>query len=437
VVVTDHHEVPFEEKEGERIYLLPRADAVVDPKQPGCGYPFKQICGAVVAFKLVQTLFDRIGNGQSNQGKYHAIMDELLSFAALATVCDVMELRDENRIIVKKGLARMNNTSNPGLRALLVVNGLEDKALSPYHAGFIIGPCINATGRLDTAKRALALFEAGDFKEAVTIAGDLKSLNESRKQMTEEGVQKAVGLLENKNIQDKVLVIYLPECHESLAGIIAGRIREKYGKPAFVLTKGDEGIKGSCRSIETYHMYEEMSACKEIFTRFGGHKMAAGLSLPDEESVELFRRKLNENCKLTEEDFEEIVHIDVPMPLAFADRNFIKELSFLEPFGVGNPKPLFARKGISLLTGRKIGKNKNVGKYQIADENNNRYEMIYFGDLEKFDVFLNERFGNTLARQLYVEGVRTGEMTISMAYYPDLNSYGGRESIQIVMQHYC
>jgi single-stranded-DNA-specific exonuclease len=437
VVVTDHHEVPFEEKEGERIYLLPRADAVVDPKQPGCGYPFKQICGAVVAFKLVQTLFDRIGNGQSNQGKYHAIMDELLIFAALATVCDVMELRDENRIIVKKGLDRMNNTSNPGLRALLVVNGLEDKALSPYHAGFIIGPCINATGRLDTAKRALALFEAGDFKEAVTIAGDLKSLNESRKQMTEEGVQKAVGLLENKNIQDKVLVIYLPECHESLAGIIAGRIREKYGKPAFVLTKGDEGIKGSGRSIETYHMYEEMSACKEIFTRFGGHKMAAGLSLPDEESVELFRRKLNENCKLTEEDFEEIVHIDVPMPLAFADRNFIKELSFLEPFGVGNPKPLFARKGISLLTGRKIGKNKNVGKYQIADENNNRYEMIYFGDLEKFDVFLNERFGNTLARQLYVEGVRTGEMTISMAYYPDLNSYGGRESIQIVMQHYC
>ena len=437
VVVTDHHEVPFEEKEGERIYLLPQADAVVDPKQPGCGYPFKQICGAVVAFKLVQTLFDRIGNGQSNQGKYHAIMDELLIFAALATVCDVMELRDENRIIVKKGLARMNNTSNPGLRALLVVNGLEDKALSPYHAGFIIGPCINATGRLDTAKRALALFEAGDFKEAVTIAGDLKSLNESRKQMTEEGVQKAVGLLENKNIQDKVLVIYLPECHESLAGIIAGRIREKYGKPAFVLTKGDEGIKGSGRSIETYHMYEEMSACKEIFTRFGGHKMAAGLSLPDEESVELFRRKLNENCKLTEEDFEEIVHIDVPMPLAFADRNFIKELSFLEPFGVGNPKPLFARKGISLLTGRKIGKNKNVGKYQIADENNNRYEMIYFGDLEKFDVFLNERFGNTLARQLYVEGVRTGEMTISMAYYPDLNSYGGRESIQIVMQHYC
>ena len=204
-----------------------------------------------------------------------------------------------------------------------------------------------------------------------------------------------------------------------------------------MLTKGDEGIKGSGRSIETYHMYEEMSACKEIFTRFGGHKMAAGLSLPDEESVELFRRKLNENCKLTEEDFEEIVHIDVPMPLAFADRNFIKELSFLEPFGVGNPKPLFARKGISLLTGRKIGKNKNVGKYQIADENNNRYEMIYFGDLEKFDVFLNERFGNTLARQLYVEGVRTGEMTISMAYYPDLNSYGGRESIQIVMQHYC
>lgn len=437
VVVTDHHEVPFEERDGERKYLLPEADAVVDPKQPECGYPFKQICGAVVALKLVQALFKSRKDLQADGEMYRSVMEELLVFGALATVCDVMELKDENRIIVKEGLARMNNTCNTGLRALLMVNGLEDKALSPYHAGFIIGPCINATGRLDTAKRALKLFEAEDFKEAVTIAGDLKSLNESRKQMTEEGVQKAAELVEKKGIQDRVLVLYLPECHESLAGIIAGRIREKYGKPTFVLTKGEEGVKGSGRSIEAYHMYEEMSACKELFTRFGGHKMAAGLSLPDEESAELFRKRLNENCRLSDADFEEVVHIDVPMPLACADRNFIRELSLLEPFGVGNPKPLFARKGISLLSGRKIGKNKNVGKYQIADENINRYEMIYFGDLEKFDVFLNERFGKKLTGLLYAGGVRAGEITISMAYYPDLNTYGGRESVQIVMQHYC
>ncbi len=441
VVITDHHEVPFEEKGGERTYLLPKADAVVDPRQPKCGYPFKQICGAVVAFKLVQALFgkhfERNRPTKEEEESSGAILDEILIFAALATVCDVMELRDENRIIVKKGLARMINTSNLGLKALLMVNGLEDKTLSPYHAGFIIGPCINATGRLDTAKRALRLFEADDQKEAVTIAEDLKSLNESRKQMTEEGVRKAVELVEKSGMQDKVLVIYLPECHESLAGIIAGRIREKYGKPAFVLTKGEEGIKGSGRSIEAYHMYEEMSACKELFTKFGGHKMAAGLTLPNEKSAELFRIKLNENCKLTEEDFEEIVHIDVPMPLALADRDFINELSLLEPFGVGNPKPLFARKGISLLFGRKIGKNKNVGKYQIADENNNRYDMIYFGDLEKFDMFLNERFGKTIVGRLYADGVRAGEMTISMAYYPDLNFYGGRESVQMIMQYYC
>ncbi|NBJ93776.1 single-stranded-DNA-specific exonuclease RecJ [Parablautia muri] len=437
VVITDHHEVPFEEKEGQRRYILPEADAVVDPKQPGCAYPFQQICGAVVAFKLIQVLFERNKPTQMEEGRYRNILDEILVFSALATVCDVMELRDENRIIVKKGLARMNNTSNIGLKALLMVNGLEDKALSPYHAGFIIGPCINATGRLDTAKRALSLFEADDWKEAVTIAGDLKNLNESRKQMTEDGVQKAIELVEREDIQDKILVVYLPECHESLAGIIAGRIREKYGKPTFVLTKGEEGIKGSGRSIEAYHMYEEMSACKELFTRFGGHKMAAGLSLPDEESAELFRKKLNESCKLTEEDFEEIVHIDVPMPLACADRNFINELSLLEPFGVGNPKPLFARKGISLLFGRKIGKNKNVGKYQIADEYNNRYDMIYFGDLIKFDAFLMGRFGRKPVERLYADGIPSGEITISMAYYPDLNSYGGRESIQIVMQHYC
>ncbi len=443
VVVTDHHEVPFEEKEGERTYLLPKADAVVDPKQQGCGYPFPGICGAVVALKLVQALFDRFGEKEMPQSKRAEIMEEMFSFAALATVCDVMELRDENRIIVKYGLEFLGKTKNSGLRALLMVNGIEEKALSPYHAGFIIGPCMNATGRLDTAKRALELFSSKDWREAVTIAGDLKNLNDSRKQMTEEGLQAAIRQVEGSEIQkDRVLVVYLPDCHESLAGIIAGKVREKYGKPAFVLTKGEDGVKGSGRSIEAYHMYDEISACKELFTRYGGHKMAAGLSLPDEASVEVFRKRLNESCRLTDDDFEEVIHIDVPMPLFYANKEFIRELSCLEPFGTGNPRPLFARKGIRLLSGRKLGKNRNVGKYRIEDEAGNGYEMIYFGDMERFDLFLSEKFGRQAVDGLYGNspyGNAPGkaEMVISIAYYPEINSFAGRESIQIVMQHYC
>lgn len=438
VVVTDHHEVPFEEMPEGRHYLLPEADAVVDPKQADCGYPFKQICGAVVAMKLMQVLIDFADMPRKDMQRRKQLLDEMLTFGALATVCDVMELKDENRIIVKKGLEVMSHTDNLGLKALLSVNGLEGKELSPYHAGFIIGPCINATGRLDTAARALELFQADSWREAVTIAGDLKSLNDSRKQMTEDGVKEAIAQVEETEIKDdRVLVVYLPECHESLAGIIAGKVREKFGRPAFVLTRGEEGIKGSGRSIEAYHMYEEMTACKELFTRYGGHKMAAGLSLPDEESVAEFRKRINDHCKLTEEDFEEIVHIDVPMPLAYADGQFVKELSLLEPFGVGNPKPLFARKGISLLSGRKLGKNRNVGKYRIADENGNRYDMIYFGDLERLDTFLLQRFGGSVTKELYGGGLNIGEASISIAYYPEMNSFAGRESIQIVMQYYC
>lgn len=424
VVVTDHHEVPFNEESGERAYILPSADAVVDPKQPDCGYPFKSICGAVVAGKLIQVLLD-LAKSQGlvlNNEKEQELQEELLVFEALATICDVMELRDENRIIVKEGLKRMAGTSNLGLKALLMVNGIDGKELSPYHAGFIIGPCMNASGRLDTAKRALELFTCTDWKDAVAIAGDLKSLNDSRKNMTEEGVKEAIAQVEDDTQEignQRVLVLYLPDCHESLAGIIAGRIREKYGKPTFVLTKGEEGIKGSGRSIETYSMYEEMTACKELFTKYGGHKMAAGLSLPDEESINKFREKLNENCKLTDEDFEAIVHIDVPMPLAYADKDFIRQLSYLEPYGVGNPRPLFARKDIRVLSGKILGKNRNVGKYQIEDEDGKRYEMIYFGDLERFEAF------------------RTDKTMISMAYYPEINVFAGRESIQIVMQDYC
>ncbi len=424
VVVTDHHEIPFEEGAEERVYILPPADAVVDPKQPGCEYPFKQICGAVVAGKLMQVLTGKL-------------TEEMISFEAIATICDVMELTDENRILVKEGLRLIPGTANLGLKALLMANGIEGKALTPYHVGYIIGPCMNASGRLDTAKRVLELFDCKDFKEAVTIAGDLKSLNDSRKFMTEQGVKEAVRQVESAAMEnDKVLVLYLPECHESLAGIIAGRIKEKYHKPVFVLTKGEEGIKGSGRSIESYSMYEKMSVCKELYTRYGGHKMAAGLSLPDEASINQFRTRLNEDCGLTEEDFEQIVHIDVAMPLAYADRSFVKELSLLEPFGAGNPRPVFARKEISLLSGRRLGKNQNVGKYRIA-EAGAVYEMIYFGDLERFDEFLKERYGEELVKMLYGKGLEEGNVMISMAYYPDINYFAGRETIQMVMQDYC
>ncbi len=435
IIVTDHHEVPFEGEGQERRYLLPPADVVIDPKQPLCGYPFKQICGGVVAYKLIQALLMKAGKEKEERDSF---LGELLPFAALATVCDVMELRDENRIIVKFGLRAMKETGNLGLRALLQVNGIEEKEITPYHAGFILGPCLNATGRLDTALRALSLFEEKEWRDALVTATDLKNLNDSRKKMTEEGVEEAVMQVEESGIcSDRVLVVYLPSCHESLAGIIAGRVRESFGKPAFVLTRGEEGIKGSGRSIESYSMYEEMTKCKDLFTRYGGHKMAAGLSLAGEEQVEEFRRRLNEYCTLTKEDFEEVVHIDVPMPLSYADKEFIKQLSRLEPFGVGNPKPLFARKDVSLIRGRILGKNRNVGKYLIGDELGNTYDMIYFGDLKKLDTFLEEKYGTAIREELYGRGLYNKEALISMAYYPDINYYAGRESVQIVMQHYC
>lgn len=441
VVVTDHHEIPYEEQEdGSRRFMIPEAVAVVDPKQEDCGYPFKNICGAVVAYKLVQRMFERqLENGEEaskglQQVEQKELMEELLEIAAFATVCDVMELRDENRILVKCGLKNMMHTRNVGLKALIEVCGLEAKELSAYHIGFILGPCMNATGRLDTAKRALALLQSKERAEAVAIATELKDLNDSRKEMTVKGTQEAIEQIENSSLkEDKVLVVYLPQVHESLAGIIAGRIREKYGKPAFVLTMGEDDVKGSGRSIEGYHMYEEMTACKDCFVKYGGHRMAAGLSLK-EEKVEEFRRRLNEQCRLTQEDFEEKVHIDVAMPLAYVSKNLINQLSLLEPFGVGNTKPVFAQKDIHILNGRILGKNRNVGKYGITDGNGNYFDMMYFGNLEDFHDYLVEKAGEYMVNRLD-KGERV-DIPISITYYPDINRYGGKESVQIVMQHY-
>jgi len=436
VVITDHHEVPYSEKEGTREYQIPRAAAVIDPKQEDCGYPFSEICGAVVAYKLVLALL-----AKRQECCWQDIMEselglELLELAAFATIGDVMELKDENRIIVKSGLALMQHTRNIGLKALIQATGIDAAHIKPYTIGFVLGPCLNATGRLDTAVKALELFQAKEIGEAALIAGNLKAMNDSRKELTLKGVEEAVKQIEELALdQDRVLVVYLPEVHESLAGIIAGRLREKYGKPAFVLTKAEEGVKGSGRSIEAYHMYDEMTKCKELFTKYGGHKMAAGMSLLEENVVNM-RRMLNENCQLTPEDFEEKVLIDVPMPMDYVNLAFVAELDKLEPFGNGNPKPQFAQKNVRFISGRILGAGKNVGKYTVEDENGRRYEMIYFGDaqIEDFHAYLAHKFGAEAVKQLY--NGHTRDILLSVVYYPEINEFRGNVSLQMVMKYY-
>lgn len=434
IVVTDHHEVPYEEVFWEKRYFLPKADAVIDPKQEGCAYPYKGICGAVVAYKFIQAFFGLEALDFSVKSNGMEILQELFPFAAFATVGDVMELTGENRIFVKYGLLSMEKTENPGLKALILANGLSGSRLTPYHVGFVLGPCINATGRLDTAARALQLFRSEDEKEAAVLAGDLKALNDSRKDLTAKGLQEAVELVENTGLkEDHVLVVYLPECHESLAGIIAGRLREKYGKPVFVLTKGEEEVKGSGRSIEAFHMYDNMTKVKDLFLKYGGHKLAAGLSIK-EERVEEFRKRINQVSCLTEKDFEETVHIDVPMPIAYSTMEFVRELEKLEPYGVGNKKPLFAEKNISFLRGRILGKSGNVLKCLVADERGYQMEAVYFGDTKKLLLEFEEQFGSSQV-ELLLQGQKN-RIKAAIAYYPDINEFRGQKSLQLVITNY-
>lgn len=434
IVITDHHEVPYDEVDGKKVYRIPPAAAVVDPKQEECHYPFPEICGAVVAFKVVLALAAKMQKKDWKEVMKSELGLELMEFAAFATIGDVMELRDENRIIVKSGLNLMKNTRNLGLKALMDATGIEPENIKPYTIGFVLGPCLNATGRLDSAVSALELFQAADRATAAMIAGNLKEMNDSRKELTLDGVEQAIAQVEEKGYEkDKVLVIYLPDVHESLAGIIAGRIREKYRKPAFVLTNGEEGVKGSGRSIESFHMYDEMTKCKELFTKYGGHKLAAGLSLP-KENVDKFRSALNVNCTLTPEDFEEKVLIDVPMPMEYASLEFVKELDLLEPFGNGNPKPLFAQKQVRFLKGRILGQNRNVGKYTVADEADRVYEMIYFGDIEALNTYMRQTFGEQSVDALYYG--RCKDIKMSVVYYPDVNEFRGNVSVQMVMKYY-
>lgn len=427
VVVTDHHEVPFVEENGQKIQQLPQAEAVIDPKQEGCSYPWPGICGAVVAYKLMQALGERM----AYEG-LEKLQEALLPFAAMATVCDVMELKDENRILVQAGLKGFAACENPGLQALVEVNGLDPAEVSAYHLGFVLGPCLNATGRLDTARRALGLLESQDKVSAMTAARELKELNDSRKNMTLQGVEQAVRQLEAVGgTPDPVMVLYLPEVHESLAGIIAGRIKERYHHPVFVLTKGEEGVKGSGRSIEAYHMYEAMSQVKQYFTKFGGHKMAAGLSMR-EEDVEPLRQALNAGCGLTQEDFVPLVHIDVPMPIRYASMELARELEKLEPYGTGNPKPLFAQKGVRLIRGRRIGARQNFARFTVEADGRCQ-ELLFFGDLEEFCGSLEEKHGPGSAQRLFTTG---GSYEMGIAYQLGINRYRGREELQMTIQNF-
>lgn len=412
VIVTDHHDIPFRDTEDGRIWIIPKADAVVNPKQNDCLYPNKNICGAVVAWKLIWALYERLGIDSDE-------IWDFLELAAIATVGDVMDLHGENRIIVKEGLKKLSSTSFEGLKALIRVNNLEGAEITAYHVGFVIGPCINASGRLDTAARSLELLLADNMEDAMKLADDLYDLNQSRKAMTEQGKEQAIQSIEENNLgKDRVLVVYLPDCHESLAGIIAGRIREAYNKPVFVLTKGADGVKGSGRSIEAYSMYEELVKCSDLLTQFGGHPMAAGLSM-EEKNVELFRRRLNDNCTLTEQDLIPKIMIDVPMPISYLSKKLTEQLKVLEPFGKGNSKPLFAQKNLRAVGIRVFGRNRNVAKMLLIDENGIKMDAVYFGEAQEFVDFVQ------------------AHDTISVTYYPEINVFQGRENLQVVIKNYC
>lgn len=429
VVVTDHHEVGFEEDEnGVRRFILPKADAIVNPKQSDCHYPFKGLCGAGVVFKLIQVLYELFDIPSEE-------LYELLEFTAIATVADVMDLVDENRIIVKKGLERIKDTKNLGLKALIEENQLRKDKISAYHIGFIIGPCFNAAGRLETVKLAFDLLQAKTEDEANRLAVELKELNDSRKDLTLKGVEQAFDIIDSTDLKDdKVLLVKLKDTHESLVGIIAGRVREMYHKPAIVFTNVEDGLKGSGRSIEAYNMFEELNSCRDLLSRFGGHKMAAGLSLKEENYDEL-RRRLNEESTLTEEDFIPTVRIDVPMPIGYITEKFVDELELLEPFGKGNSKPIFAEQHFNICSGKILGKNQNVLKMILMNQNGSIIEALYFGDIDKFNEFLTDEYGEVEVSNMY-KG-RNSSIDVAFTYYPSINEYMGNKTTQIIIQNYC
>ena len=410
MIVTDHHDVPFEIKDDKKVYIVPPADAVINPKQADCDYPFKLLCGAGVAYKLISLLYDRLGFDKKE-------LEDYIEFMAIATVGDIVDLIDENRIVVKYGLKHIAHTKNTGLRALIEECQLDINNISSYHIGFVIGPCLNASGRLDTARQAIELMLCKDNEKAHNMAKELIALNNERKSMTEQETQKAIELVENTGLlKDRVLVIYLKDCHESIAGIIAGRIKERYYRPTFVITNAEDGAKGSGRSIEGYNMYEEINKCKNVLTKYGGHPMAAGLSLAISE-IDIFRKMLNDNAILTDEDLIPKMWIDVPMPVSYANIRLVNQLKLLEPFGKGNEKPVFADRNLYVKTASVIGKNKNVLRCQLETEDGTYVPAVQFG--------INN-----------IDDIPRAGMRISIIYYPDINTFNGIMSLQIIIKEW-
>ena len=424
VIVTDHHDVPFIEEDGVRTFLSSQADAIINPKQIECEYKFKSICGAGVAFKLMEALYEEIGMDKEECYK-------LIEFIAIATVCDVVDLIDENRIFVKNGLEMLNNSKNIGINALKKACGLEDKEITAYHLGFVIGPCLNASGRLDSAKKGLELLLMEDDEEAKNLAQEIVDLNDARKNMTKEGVDRAINIIDSTDINnDKILVVYIPDIHESLAGIVAGRVKEKYNKPTIILTKSEEGVKGSARSIEEYNMFEGLLACKELLDKFGGHPMAAGLSL-QEDKVDELRIALNNKCELTDEDLTRKIMIDSSLPLEYLNLHLIEELNVLEPFGKGNSKPVFGVKDAKITKAMLLGKDKNVLKLKLLTNNNITIDAMIFNDLENFESKIIEKYGNEELDNLYNKS--NNNIPMDFTFYPSINEWNGNKSIQIVV----
>lgn len=424
VIVTDHHDVPFIEEDGVRTFLSSQADAIINPKQIECEYKFKSICGAGVAFKLMEALYEEIGMDKEECYK-------LIEFVAIATVCDVVDLIDENRIFVKNGLEMLNNSKNIGINALKKACGLEDKEITAYHLGFVIGPCLNASGRLDSAKKGLELLLMEDDEEAKNLAQEIVDLNDARKHMTKEGVDRAINIIDSTDINnDKILVVYIPDIHESLAGIVAGRVKEKYNKPTIILTKSEEGVKGSARSIEEYNMFEGLLACKELLDKFGGHPMAAGLSL-QEDKVDELRIALNNKCELTDEDLTRKIMIDSSLPLEYLNLHLIEELNVLEPFGKGNSKPVFGVRDAKITKAMLLGKDKNVLKLKLLTNNNITIDAMIFNDLENFESKIIEKYGNEELDNLYNKS--NNNIPMDFTFYPSINEWNGNKSIQIVV----
>lgn len=427
VLVTDHHEIPFKDVDGERIYMCSEADAIVNPHQKTCTFPYKDLCGAGVAWAVIVALYEKNNIEQRE-------VEDLLEFVAFATVGDIMSLTGLNRILVKEGLKRIHHTTNIGMRALVSQCGLLPEQIDTYHFGFVLGPCINAAGRLDTARRALRLFISESPEEAAEIADELVVLNEERKEMTRQGVEEAKQLVEEGGYEkDPVLILYLPDVHESIAGIIAGRIREYYYRPTFILTKAEDGVKGSGRSTEEYSMYEQMCKCSNLLTKFGGHPMAAGLSLP-EENVEIFRKQMNENCPFRAEEIVQTIHIDVPMPVDYVTNALVEEFSILAPFGKDNPKPVFADRNLKISRMWVIGKNQNVLRMTLVSEQGRPLSAIYFGDIEAMRTYLVEQYGTQEVEKAF-HG-RENNMQISIVYSPKINTYKDSETLQFEIQYY-